>query len=116
MKTIQINLNNQIIIDQRRKKTVDINQIIMLRSFSNYTCLYLQNGSHRLTSHTLKHYESVLNNRGFIRVHRGYIVNKDCILKHDLLNSQLILTNGYEADISRRGHRKNKHLKKISII
>jgi DNA-binding LytR/AlgR family response regulator len=112
MKTIRINLNNQIIIDQRRKKTVDINQIIMLRSFSNYTCLYLQNGKQRLTTHTLKHYENILSDKGFIRVHRGYIVNEDCIVKHDSLNSQLILTDGYEADFSRRIQRKNKQLKK----
>jgi DNA-binding LytR/AlgR family response regulator len=113
MRTIHLNLNNQIVVDQRRKRTIDINQIIMLRSFSNYTCLYLQNGKQSLITHTLKRFENLLSGKGFIRVHRGYLVNQECILKLDSLNSQLILTDGHEAEFSRRIQRRNKQLKKI---
>lgn len=98
-KTIREDL---LVINQKNKKTIAINQIIMLKGFVNYTRFYLQNGKEKLSARTLKYYEGLLNNKGFIRVHRGFIVNQKCIVEHNLVTSQLILTNGHEADISRR--------------
>jgi DNA-binding LytR/AlgR family response regulator len=91
-----------LIINQKIKKTIAISQIIMLKGFVNYTLFYLQNGKRSYSARTLKHYENLLNDKGFIRVHRGFIVNQNCIVEHNLRTSQLILTDGYEADISRR--------------
>jgi two-component system, LytTR family, response regulator len=112
-KTKLIDIEKQLIIDHRKLKTIDIDQIIMLRSFSNYTYFYLRDGEHRLTTRTLKHYENLLNNRGFIRVHRGFMVNKNCIVKHDSITSQLFLTNGHEVEISRRRKRISNYKMKI---
>jgi two-component system, LytTR family, response regulator len=112
-KRATIDIEKQLIIDHRKHKTIDIDQIIMLRSFSNYTYFYLQDGEHRLTTRTLKHYENLLNNRGFIRVHRGFLVNKKCIVKHDIITSQLFLTNGHEVEIARRRKRVSNHKIKI---
>ena len=111
MKTIKKIREDLLIINQKNKKTIAINQIIMLRGFINYTRFYLQNGKQRFSARTLKHYEELLNNKGFIRVHRGFIVNQKCIVEHNLVTSQLILTDGYEADISRR--RKGELLKEM---
>jgi DNA-binding LytR/AlgR family response regulator len=61
-----------------------------------------QNGKQRLTAHTLKYYETELDGRGFLRVHRGFIVNQNCILRHDTESSQLFLMEGHEVEISRR--------------
>ena len=102
MKTQKLLNNNLLMINMRSKKVIDINQIIMMKGFANYTCFYLKNGKHRLTAHTLKYYENELDGRGFLRVHRGFIVNQDCILRHDAVSSQLFLTEGHEAEISRR--------------
>ncbi|MEA5458270.1 LytTR family DNA-binding domain-containing protein [Arcicella sp. LKC2W] len=102
---------NLLIIDQKKKKTLDISQIIMLRGFANYTCFYLQNGKQSLSARTLKYYEGLLNDKGFIRIHRGFLVNQKCILKHNIDTSQLILVEGHEAEISRR--RKNEYLNGI---
>lgn len=109
MKNFKANKQDLLTIDYKKKKTIAINQIIMLKGDINYTHFYLQNGKQRMSSRTLKYYETLLNDKGFIRVHRGFIVNQNCIIKHNLLTSQLILTDGYEADISRR--RKNNFLK-----
>ena len=85
-----------------KKKQIDINQIIMLKGCVNYTHFYLQNGKHRFSARTLKHYENLLNDKVFLRIHRGFIINKNCIVEHNLRTSQLILTDGYEANIARR--------------
>ena len=92
-------------INQRSKKVIDINQIIMMKGFANYTYFYLKNGKHRLTAHTLKYYESELYGRGFLRVHRGFIVNQNCILRHDSDTDSLLLMDGHEVEISRRRRR-----------
>jgi DNA-binding LytR/AlgR family response regulator len=102
MKANRILKNDLLTIDQRRKKVIDINQIIMLKGYANYTCFYLKNGKQRLTTHTLKYYEDELDGRGFLRVHRGFIVNQNCILKHDTASSQLFLMEGHEVEVSRR--------------
>jgi two-component system, LytTR family, response regulator len=111
METIKRIREDLLIINQKNKKVIAINQIIMLKGFVNYTRFYLQNGLQKVSARTLKHYEALLNNKGFIRVHRGYIVNQKCIVEHNLITSQLILTDGYEADISRR--RKGELLKEM---
>lgn len=72
MENFKICKDDLLTIDQRKKKVIDINQIIMLKGISNYTCFYLKNGTQRLTSHTLKYYESQLNGKVFLRVHRGF--------------------------------------------
>ncbi|MEA5459997.1 LytTR family DNA-binding domain-containing protein [Arcicella sp. LKC2W] len=105
MENFKIYKDDLLTIDQRKKKVIYINQIIMLKGISNYTCFYLKNGTQRLTSHTLKYYENQLESKGFLRVHRGFIVNQQCIVKHDSYNSQLLLTDGYEVEISRRKRR-----------
>ncbi len=111
MKIVNNIREDLLIINQKNKKAIAINQIIMLKGFVNYTRFYLQNGKEKLSARTLKHYEVLLNNKGFIRVHRGFIVNQKCIVEHNLVTSQLILTDGHEADISRR--RKNGLMKEM---
>jgi DNA-binding LytR/AlgR family response regulator len=113
MQPIKQTKENLLIIDQKKKQTIEISQIIMLKGFANYTCFYLQNGKQKLSARTLKHYEELLNNKGFIRVHRASIVNQKCILKHNILTSQLLMIDGYEVEISRR--RKNEYLKGVEI-
>jgi DNA-binding LytR/AlgR family response regulator len=105
---------NLLIIDQKKKKTLDISQIIMLRGFVNYTCFYLQNGKQRVSARTLKHYEGLLNDKGFIRIHRGFLVNQKCILNHNEDTSQLFLVEGHAVEMSRR--RKNEYLKGIVTL
>ncbi len=106
MENFKIQKEDLLTIDQRRKKVIAINQIIMMKGIANYTCFYLKNGKQRVTSHTLKYYEPMLIAKGFLRVHRAFMVNQSCILEHDTDNSQLLMENGHQADISRRRKRK----------
>jgi DNA-binding LytR/AlgR family response regulator len=105
MENFKIQKEDLLTIDQRRKKVIAINQIIMMKGVANYTCFYLKNGKQRLTAHTLKYYEPLLDGKGFLRVHRGFIVNQNCILRHDSDTSSLFLLDGHEVEISRRRRR-----------
>jgi DNA-binding LytR/AlgR family response regulator len=105
MENFKIQKEDLLTIDQRRKKVIAINQIIMMKGVANYTCFYLKNGKQRLTAHTLKYYEPLLDGKGFLRVHRGFIVNQDCILRHDSDTDSLFLVDGHEVEISRRKRR-----------
>lgn len=53
---------------------IDISDIIYCKSEANYTRFYLKNTT-KLTSKTLKTYQSILEKNGFMRVHKGHIVN-----------------------------------------
>ena len=55
---------------------VRIGEIIRFRGESNYTYVYLTNGSHVLVSRTLKEYEDLLNESGFLRTHQSHMVNQ----------------------------------------
>ena len=58
---------------------IELNNILFLSAESNYTRIHLKNGTFILSSKTLKYYEMSLIDRGFLRVHAGYIVNLDRI-------------------------------------
>jgi DNA-binding LytR/AlgR family response regulator len=105
MENFKIQKEDLLTINLRSKKVIAFDQIIMMKGIANYTCFYLKNGKQRLTAHTLKYYEPLLDGKGFLRVHRGFIVNQDCILKHDIDSSSLFLVDGHEVEISRRRRR-----------
>jgi len=55
--------------------------IIHCESDNNYTNFYLKNNEKILASKTLKHYDSLLKNLGFIRVHKSHLINLNYIKK-----------------------------------
>ena len=48
---------------------------------SNYTNVFLENGEKYVVSKTLKHYDDLLNEQGFFRVHKSCLVNLQKIKK-----------------------------------
>jgi two-component system, LytTR family, response regulator len=58
---------------------VSIRDIIHLESDKNYTFFYLADGKKVLVSRTLKEYDELLSEYGFIRVHQSHLVNLDYI-------------------------------------
>ncbi|MDQ3017262.1 MAG: LytTR family transcriptional regulator DNA-binding domain-containing protein [Bacteroidota bacterium] len=53
-----------------------------------------------LSSKTLKLYDSILTDQGFIRVHRSHLINKKYIARNDK-DDVLVLTNGHSVPLSR---------------
>lgn len=61
---------------QERVLFVKTKEITRCQGESNYTFVFLSNGEKVLVSRTLKDFEELLNDEGFIRVHQSHLVNK----------------------------------------
>jgi DNA-binding LytR/AlgR family response regulator len=101
----QKGLISQLIINQKTSQKVFVDNVILLKGDSNYTTFYLKNGNSKLVAHSLKFFEPHLQEQGFLRVHRSYMVNPNYIKTYNENTETLTMENGYEANISRR--RKN---------
>lgn len=55
---------------------VKTKEIIRCKGDNNYTHVYLIDGSKVLVSRTLKEFEELLSDEGFLRVHQSHLVNK----------------------------------------
>ena len=54
---------------------VTVKEIIRCQANGNFTDFYLADGSHRLICRTLKFYDEILSDLGFMRVHKSHLVN-----------------------------------------
>ncbi len=76
-------------------------EIIRCEGDDNYTRFHLVNGKELLVSRTLKEFEEILGDHGFIRVHKSHLVNKSCVTRLDR-EGRLWLANGENIPVSRR--------------
>ena len=55
-------------------EVLPIQEIIYCKADDNYTHIYLEDST-KLVSKTLKHFDSLLADKGFARIHKSYLVN-----------------------------------------
>jgi len=79
---------------------IDIYQLVYARAVGNYTRFVLLNENPLVSSHTLKYFQAQLEDRGFLRVHKSYIINSIHIVKY-LRKGSVILADGTELEVSR---------------
>ncbi len=91
-----------LLVDSKRKKLLPINNIIMLEGNINYTIFHMKFGKKKLFAHTLLTYEADLNAFGFLRVHRGYIINPAFAQKFQSGDNIIHLAENLQAHVSRR--------------
>lgn len=82
-------------------RVIDLDDILYLKSDSNYTEIHLSDESKILTSNTLKKYEMKLNALLFMRVHNGYIIQKSQIATFLPNSNSILLRNSQEIPVSR---------------
>lgn len=83
------------------KYTIEPKAITHLEADINYTIVYRECGSKEIVSYTLKRFEELLSdNKSFVSIHKGYIVNKAFIRKVDTLN--VVLLTGEVLPLARR--------------
>lgn len=75
-------------------------EIVRLEACSNYTTIYFIGNRKMLTTKVLKNYATMLEPLGFLRTHRGHLVNKKYV--HSISGDSLIMEDESVADISRR--------------
>jgi DNA-binding LytR/AlgR family response regulator len=86
----------------RTKKTIPLQEIIMLQGEVNYTLIHLLGGRKVLIPRTLKLFETVLENYDFLRTHRGFIINCEHLQSIDNQGLLMSMSNNLQASISRR--------------
>jgi len=82
---------------------INTDSILRLEAASNYTHLFLTGGKKITASRTLKEYEEVLVDHGFIRVHNAHIVNIAFIEKYFRgEGGHVLLTDGMTIEVSQQ--------------
>ena len=101
---------------QGKIELIDVDQILFLKSDSNYTEIHLVDGSTIVTSSTLKKYEAKLKKQKFMRVHNSYIIQRSQLKTFLPHLNKLILHNTQEIPVSRsRKEGIMKYLKMLMV-
>ncbi|MCF0160640.1 MAG: response regulator transcription factor, partial [Bacteroidaceae bacterium] len=80
-----------------------IDEIIFIKGMSEYVQLGIRGENHLLTTHeSIKHFESLLPAEQFMRIHKSYLINLNCIEKVDrthvtLCNKRLPIGQTYRS-------------------
>lgn len=81
---------------------LEIDNIMYIRSESNYSHIHLKNGRTILASKTLLHFEGLLNDYRFVRIHASYLVNLAEITEYKKTDGGwVVMSDGREVKISR---------------
>ena len=92
---IAIPVNNKILF-------VNAQDIIYCKSDGSYTHLFLKNNKDYIVSKSIKHFEEILPETHFARIHKSYIINIDEIVGMSKQGGgDVILSNEIEVPISR---------------
>jgi two-component system LytT family response regulator len=75
--------------------------IIRLQGEGSYTKFFFTDKMSILTAHTIKNYEEILLNYGFIRVHKSHLINKSHVVNY-MTDGMLTMIDASKVEISRR--------------
>ena len=79
----------------KKHHQINLNDLLYIEAYGNYTKLFLKN--EMIVSHEkISHYESILNNGNFLRVHKSFIVAVD---KIKFIEGNRILINEHKIPI-----------------
>lgn len=77
--------------------------IMYCEADSNYTRIFLNNKQKIISTRTLKEYEELLEDSGFIRIHHAHLINRSYVKQYIKgEGGQVILHDGTALDVSRR--------------
>jgi two-component system LytT family response regulator len=94
---------------------VDVNEIIRCEAINSYTIFYLTDKSQVVVTKTLRKYESLLSESGFLRVHDKHLVNMRHIWRYVRgKGGNIIMFDGFSVDVSAR--KKEEFLARISAV
>lgn len=80
-----------------------VNEIVRIEAASSYSRLFFNNGKSVLVTRVLCRFEELLSGSGFIRVHRGHLINRNYILScRSGTVSKICLMNGEEIPLAKR--------------
>ncbi|PWK27154.1 two-component system LytT family response regulator [Arcicella aurantiaca] len=91
-------------INEKKRKSILVNNIVYLQSNINYTAIYLRDGKMIYVPFSLSKIDRLISSVGFVRIHQSYLVNDDAIAA--ICPTEIHLVNNTVLPVSRR-HKKN---------
>jgi two-component system LytT family response regulator len=80
---------------------VEVQDIVRCQGNDNFTDFYLKDGTKKMICRTLKFYDEILKDFGFMRVHRSHMVNLNYITSYKRgKGGTLTMIDGSEVDVS----------------
>lgn len=115
VKNQQANIDRLAIPDSKGIFFVETANIIYCKAEGNYSTLYLKNGKSILVSKSLKDFDHMLADSGFIRVHNASLINIKHLQKYVKgEGGYVILSDNHHVDVSRR--KKEAFLQQLNKI
>ena len=82
-------------------EVLEIQNILYCKADDNYTQLFLVDGYKKLVSKTLKYFETILSENGFVRIHKSYLVNVNYVTTYKKgKGGTVVLNNGKELSVA----------------
>ena len=82
-------------------EVIRINQIVYCTAQDNFTEFHLTDGHKKLICRSLKHYEELLDDFDFIRIHKSYLINKHYVSKYRKgKGGTVVMSTGAEVEVS----------------
>ena len=82
-------------------EVVEVGEILRCEANGNLTDFYLKNGSKKLICRTLKFYEDVLQDMGFLRIHRSHLINLSYVTGYKKGKGGFVtMSDGKEVEVS----------------
>jgi two-component system LytT family response regulator len=79
-----------------------VDEILRCESSINYTTFYFVDGTKLLVTKTLKEFNTLLDEHGFIRVHQSHLINTKFIREFSKASGNLVLKDGTAVPVSTR--------------
>ncbi len=82
-------------------EVLEMNNILYCKADDNYTQIFLVDGHKKLVSKTLKYFEGILNEYGFVRIHKSYLVNVNFVKTYKRgKGGTIVLSNDKELSVA----------------
>ncbi|HFC00367.1 MAG TPA: response regulator transcription factor [Phaeodactylibacter sp.] len=96
-------------------EVVRMSEILYCEAQDNFTSFHLVSGKKHLICRNLKFYETAMNEFGFCRIHRSFIVNLEYVKRYlKGKGGSVILENGKEITVS--NNKKSELLRRITLL
>lgn len=96
-------------------EVISVKDIVHCKAEDNFTDFHLVDGSKKLICRSLKHYEDLLKDFDFIRIHKSHLINKNFVQRYKKgKGGTVFLNNGESIEVS--ATRKKEFLEAFSSL
>jgi two-component system LytT family response regulator len=94
--------------------SVDLNDVIRFESDGGYTKVYLLDGKRIMVSRTMKEFDDLLTDVGFLRVHNSHLINMNYLFCFEKTEGHIVMKDDSIVPVSNR--KKEQLLELLNMI